>query len=52
MEEIQHKLHKHFTSFSQNALMKIYKAHYERLHSLMINEISTDICWLIEENIQ
>ena len=32
--------------------MKIYKAHYKRLYLLMINEISTNICWLIEENIQ
>ena len=45
------KLHKHFPSLPQNVLKKIYKTPYEQLHLLMINEISTDICWLIEANV-
>ena len=48
VEEIQHKLHKHFPSLPQNALRKIYKARCERLHLLMINGIPSDIRWLIE----
>ena len=43
MEEIQHKLHKHFPYLPQSALKKIYKARCERLHLLMINAIVTDI---------
>ena len=48
MEDIQHKLHKHFPSLPQNALGKIYKAHCERLRLLMINGIPSDIHWSIE----
>ena len=49
MEEIQYKLYKLFPSLPQNALKNIYKARYERLHLLMINEIPVDIRWLIEQ---
>ena len=52
MEEIQHKLHKHFPSLPQNALRKIYKARCERLRLLMINGIPADIRWLIEVKVQ
>ena len=52
MEEIQHKLHKCFPSLPQNALKKIYKACFERLRSLMINEIPPDIRWLIEAKVR
>ena len=52
MEEIQHKLHKHFPSFPLNALKKIYKAYCERLHLLMINGIHADIRWLIEAKVR
>ena len=51
MEEIQHKLHKRFQSLPKNALKKIYKAHCERLRLLMINEIPSDIRWLIEAKV-
>ncbi|XP_052288997.1 uncharacterized protein LOC127903001 [Citrus sinensis] len=52
MEEIQHKLHKHFPSLPQNALRKIYKARCERLRLLMINGIPSDIRWLIEAKVR
>ena len=52
MKEIQHKLHKHFPSLSQNALRKIYKARCERLRLLMINGIPSYICWLIEAKVR
>ena len=52
MEEIKHKLHKHFPSLAQNALGKIYKARCERLHLLMINVIPSYIRWLIEVKIR
>ncbi|KAK9190382.1 hypothetical protein WN943_018987 [Citrus x changshan-huyou] len=52
MEEIQHKLHKHFPSLPQNALKNIYKARCERLRLLMIKEIPFDICWLIEAKVR
>ena len=52
MEEIQHKLHKHFHSLPQNALKKKYKTHCERLRLLMINRIPTDIRWLIKAKVQ
>ena len=47
----QHKLHKHFPPLLQNALRKIYKAHCERLHLLMINGITSDIHWLIKAKV-
>ena len=52
MEEIQHKLHKHFPYLPQNALRKIYKARCERLRLLMINGIHSDIRWLIEAKVR
>ena len=52
MEEIQHKLHKHFPSLPQNALRKICKARCERLRLLMIKGIPADICWLIEAKVR
>ena len=52
MEEIQHKLHKHFLSLPQNALSKIYKSHCERLRLLMINGIPSEIRWLIKANVR
>ena len=52
MEEIQHKLHKHFSYLPQNALRKIYKSRCEQLRLLMINGISSDIRWLIEAKVQ
>ena len=52
MEEIQHKLHKHFPSLPQNALKKICKARCERLRLSMINGIPSDIHWLIEAKVR
>ncbi|KAK9195386.1 hypothetical protein WN943_003507 [Citrus x changshan-huyou] len=52
MKEIQQNLRQHFPSLPQNALKKIYKAHCERLHLLMINGIPTDIRWLIEAKVR
>ena len=51
MEEIQHKLHKRFPSFPQNALKKIHKARCERLRLLMISGILVDIRWLSEAKV-
>ena len=52
MEEIQHKLHKHFPSLPQNALRKIYKTRCERLRLLMINGVPSNIRWLIEATVR
>ena len=52
MEEIQCKLHMCFHSLPQNAPKKIYKSRGEWLLLLMINEILSNICWLIEVKIR
>ena len=52
MEEIQHKLHKHFPSLPQNALKKIYKTRCEQMRLLMINDIPSYIRWLIEVKVR
>ena len=52
MEETLSKLHRHFSSLPQNALMKIYKARVERMRLLMIHGIPNDIRWVIEARVR
>ena len=52
MEETLAKLHKHFPSLPQNAVMKIYKMRLERMRLLMVHGIPHDIHWVIEAKVR
>lgn len=52
MDAILMNLKKHFPSLPQNALLKIYKARFERLRMLMHKGIPEDLRWLIEARVR
>ena len=52
INEILPNLHNQFPSLPQNALLTIYKAWSERMRLLMRNNITADICWLIEAKLR
>ena len=52
MKEALANLRKQFPSVPRKSLMKVYKAHLERMRLLMIKGIPNDIRWIIDARVR